>query len=562
MNKKWEIREQNNELTEDIAKKYNLSEITAKILASKNLNDKELEKYLNPTRADFYDPFLMPDMNLAIERIMEAIKNKERIVVYGDYDADGITSTTILKRFFKDRGIDIGTYIPNRLDEGYGLNQEAIRHIAEEGYKLMITVDCGITAIEEVKLAKELGIDIIITDHHETLDEIPDAIAVIDCKRKDNTYPFNQLAGCGVAFKLTQALCIEMKLNENEALKYLDIACVGTISDIVPLVDENRVIAKLGLKLVKQTKNLGLRSILQQSGYRKIDSNSISFGVSPRINACGRMGHQEDALELFLTDDPIEARRLSQKLEDFNKLRQETEKNIYQEALELIEKNKEDNNPCIVIGKEGWHHGVIGIVSSKITEKYYKPSILICFEGEDSKGSGRSIQGFDLHEAAVKCSKHLKAYGGHSMAIGLSLKTNEFEDFKQEFEEYSKDKITADMVPELIIDEVVEKKDISINSVEELNVLEPFGEANNMPVFLYKGLKVLSIRSLSEGKHLKLTLQDDNVLIDTIGFNLGELVDKYQIGDKLDVVGNLEVNEFNNIKRIQINIKDIRKSIE
>ena len=441
MNKKWEIREQNNELTEDIAKKYNLSEITAKILASKNLNDKELEKYLNPTRADFYDPFLMPDMNLAIERIMEAIKNKERIVVYGDYDADGITSTTILKRFFKDRGIDIGTYIPNRLDEGYGLNQEAIRHIAEEGYKLMITVDCGITAIEEVKLAKELGIDTIITDHHETLDEIPDAIAVIDCKRKDNTYPFNQLAGCGVAFKLTQALCIEMKLNENEALKYLDIACVGTISDIVPLVDENRVIAKLGLRLVKQTKNLGLRSILQQSGYRKIDSNSISFGVSPRINACGRMGHQEDALELFLTDDPIEARRLSQKLEDFNKLRQETEKNIYQEALELIEKNKEDNNPCIVIGKEGWHHGVIGIVSSKITEKYYKPSILICFEGEDSKGSGRSIQGFDLHEAAVKCSKHLKAYGGHSMAIGLSLKTNEFEDFKQEFEEYSKDKI-------------------------------------------------------------------------------------------------------------------------
>ena len=296
MNKKWEIREQDNELTEDIAKKYNLSEITAKILASKNLNDKELEKYLNPTRADFYDPFLMPDMNLAIERIMEAIKNEEKIVVYGDYDADGITSTTILKRFFKDRGIDIGTYIPNRLDEGYGLNQEAIRHIAEEGYKLMITVDCGITAIEEVKLAKELGIDTIITDHHETLDEIPDAIAVIDCKRKDNSYPFNQLAGCGVAFKLTQALCIEMKLNENEALKYLDIACVGTISDIVPLVDENRVIAKLGLKLVKQTKNLGLRSILQQSGYRKIDSNSISFGVSPRINACGRMGHQEDAL--------------------------------------------------------------------------------------------------------------------------------------------------------------------------------------------------------------------------------------------------------------------------
>ena len=247
MNKKWRIKEHNLDRAEKIAKKFNLSELVSKILSQKNLKDEEIKKYLNPTRQDFYDPFLMPDMDKAIDRIIKAVNDKEKIIVYGDYDADGITSTTILKRFFKDRGVELSTYIPNRLDEGYGLNKEAVEKIAKQGFTLMITVDCGITSIEEVKYAKELGLDVIITDHHETLDDLPKAIAVVDCKRKDNKYPFNSLAGCGVAFKLIQAYCQKLGLNENESLKYLDIVCIGTISDIVPLVDENRVIAKLGL---------------------------------------------------------------------------------------------------------------------------------------------------------------------------------------------------------------------------------------------------------------------------------------------------------------------------
>ncbi len=559
MNKKWTIKEENIDRALEISNKFNLNLLTSKILSHKNLKDNEIEKFLNPTRNDFYDPFLMPDMDKAIDRIIKAVKDKEKIIIYGDYDADGITSTTILKRFFRDRGINVDSYIPNRLDEGYGLNKEAIKQIADNGYKLIITVDCGITAIEEVSLAKELGVDVVVTDHHETLDELPNGIAVVDCKRKDSKYPFNGLAGCGVAFKLTQAYCQKLNINENECLKYLDLVCVGTISDIVPLVDENRVIAKLGLKLVNQTKNLGLKEILNLAGFKKIDSVAISFGVSPRINACGRMGHQEDALELFLTDDPIEARKYSQKLEEYNRLRQDIEKKIYEEAV--IDAEKEIDKPCIILGSENWHHGVIGIVSSKITEKYYKPSILLCIEGEDAKGSGRSVSGFDLHEAIVDCSKYLKHFGGHSMAVGLSLNSKDIDKFKEEFENYAKEKITDKIVPELDIDSIITEKDINVDAIKELDLLEPFGEANSRPVIIYKNLKILSIRTLSDGKHLKLTVKGDNSVVDVIGFNLGNYADLYQIGDKIDIVGNLEINSFNNTEKVQVNLKDLRKSI-
>lgn len=559
MNKKWSIKDENKDRAQEISNKFKLNMLTSKIISQKNLKDEEIEKFLKPTRNDFYDPFLMPDMEKAIDRIIKAIDNNEKIIIYGDYDADGITSTTILKRFFKDRDINVDSYIPNRLDEGYGLNKDAIENIANAGYNLIITVDCGITAIEEVSLAKKLGVDIVITDHHETLDVLPNCVAVVDCKRKDNKYPFNGLAGCGVAFKLIQGYCKKRKINENECLKYLDLVCVGTISDIVPLVDENRVIAKLGLKLVNQTKNLGLKEILNLTGFKKIDSIAISFGVSPRINACGRMGHQGDALELFLTDDPIEAKKYSQKLEEYNRLRQDIEKRIYEEAI--IKAEKEIDKPCIILGSENWHHGVIGIVSSKITEKYYKPSILLCIEGEEAKGSGRSINGFDLHEAIVSCNKYLKHFGGHSMAIGLSLNSKDINNFKEEFENYAKVKITEEMIPELSIDSIITDKDINVDIVKELELLEPFGEANSKPIIIFNNLKIISIRSLSDGRHLKLTLKSDNSTVDAIGFNMGSYADLYQIGDKIDIVGNLEINNFNNVERVQVNLKDLRKSI-
>ena len=498
MVKKWQIYETDNEKVNELIKKYNLNLLLATILVNKNITEeKVLNKFLHPTRKDFYDPFLMPDMDLAIDRILKAIDNKEKIIIYGDYDADGITSITVLKSFFKDLGIDVDSYIPNRLDEGYGLNKPAVKQIVEKGYELMITVDCGISAIEEIKYANELGIDIVVTDHHEVGETLPDAIAVVDAKRKDNIYPCRDLAGVGVVFKLIQALSIKLNLKEEAYLKYLDIVCIGTISDIVPLVDENRVITKLGLMLVNQTRNVGLKSLLISSGYKKIDSTTISFGVAPRINACGRMGHAEEALKLFLSDNIVEVQELTKKLNDYNLKRQETEKGIYQEALKKIEEKKLDKNDTIIVAGENWHHGVIGIVASKITELYFKPSILLCYEGEEAKGSGRSIPGFDLHDALMKCSTYIDKFGGHSMAIGISLQKKNFEKFKKEFEEYAQNCHIHDIIPVIQIDEETSLAQINIETVKQLSLLEPYGEANKIPIFLIRNLKVQAIRSLS-----------------------------------------------------------------
>ena len=421
-------------------------------------------------------------------------------------------------------------------------------------------MDCGISSIEEIKYAYELGMEVIVTDHHEPLDELPEAVAVIDCKRKDNLYPFNSLAGVGVAFKLTQALSQKMNLDEKEYLKYLDIVCIGTISDIVPLIDENRVIAKLGLKLAEVTKNPGLKSLLQAAGYKDINSNTISFGIAPRINACGRMGHEVEALKLFLTDNKNEVVEITEKLNSYNRERQEIEKRIFEEVIEKIEKENLSQKNVIVVGSEGWHHGVIGIVASKITDLYFKPSILICFEDEIGKGSGRSVPGFDLHESLCKCSKYLDKYGGHEMAVGLSVYKNSFEDFIETFESLAVEAHTEEIISVIKVDKEITLKDIDVKVVESLKLLEPFGEANKMPIFIYKNLKIDSIRALSEGKHLKLTLKDGNTVVNAIGFNLGKYADEYLIGDKIDILGVLEVNSFNGVDSIQINMKDIRKS--
>ena len=563
MNKKWQIFEPDKNKIEEIKSKYKVNQLLATILANRNiLKEEDIRLFLNPTRNDFYNPFLITDMDIAVNRIIKAIENKENITIYGDYDVDGITSITVLKSFLNDIGVETNTYIPNRLIEGYGLNKEAIDKISKKGCNLMITVDCGISAIEEIEYANSLGIETIITDHHEAGNEIPKAIAVIDNKRKDSKYPFRELAGVGVVFKLIQAIGITLKLKEESYLKYLDIVCIGTISDIVPLVDENRVIAKLGLLLVAQTKNIGLRSIINSSGYNKIDSNTISFGVAPRINACGRMGKAEEALELFLSKDKNEVNELTNKLNEHNRKRQETEKTIFENAVEKIKEEHLDENKAIIVGGENWHHGVIGIVSSKITEMYFKPSILFSFEEDGiGKGSGRSIPGFDLHEALMKCSDTIEKFGGHSMAVGITVKKDNLEKFKKEFEQIATQSKIDEIIPIINIDAKVDLSDIDKEMVESLKQLEPFGEANKMPVFAFKNLKIDSIRALSEGKPLKLTLKDNNYIINAIGFNIGYLANEYRIGDKIDVAGVLEINTFNGVDNLQINIKDIMKSI-
>lgn len=563
MKKKWECYEIDENIVENIVKRHKISHLVAQVLVNRGItNDTEIQKFLNPTRNDFIDPFFMKDMEKATDRIIRAIQNKEKTIIYGDYDVDGITSITVLKQFLEERGLKTEKYIPNRLDEGYGLNKEAIEDIARRKFTLMITVDCGISGIEEIELANSLGIETIITDHHEQAEILPKAYCIIDPKRKDDTYPFRGLAGVGVVLKLIQAISIKLNLEAKEYLKYLDIVCVGTISDIVPLINENRTIATLGLKLIKQTKNVGLRELIMAAGSKKLDSLAISFGIAPRINASGRMGKQMEALELFLTKQTDEAKKITQKLNEYNSQRQETERRIYEEVLDLIQKENLENKNTIVLASEHWHHGVIGIVASKVTEKFFKPTILICLEGEEGKGSGRSIPGFDLHAALNDCTDVLEKYGGHEMAIGLSVSKTQFNDFQEKFERIAEEKDVQAITQVIKIDCQITKKDFNEEVVKQIQLLEPFGEQNKQPIFIYKNLRIDSIRTLSDGKHLKMNLKDGNTTINSIGFNLGHLSDELLIGDKVDIVGTLEINSYNGIDTIQMNLKDIMKSVK
>ena len=550
----------NEQQVNKIQEEYGLNWLLATVLSNRNIEVEDLKKYLKPTRKDFYNPFEMPDMERAVNRILEAIEKKENITIYGDYDVDGITSTTILTRFFQDLGVEVKQYIPNRLTEGYGLNKKSIEQIASTGCNLMITVDCGISSKEEIEYAKEFKIETIVTDHHEPGNELPNAVAVVDCKRKDNKYQFRELAGVGVAFKICQALSETLNLDEKAYLKYLDIVAIGTIADVVPLVDENRVIAKLGLLLLNQTKNNGLKALIGISGFSKIDSVTVGFGIAPRLNAAGRMGKAYEALNLLLSDKLEEAKIQAKAISEYNTQRQEYEKLILEDVLNQIEKKHLEKYNSIVLGGKGWHHGVVGIVASKIVDLYYKPCLLICFENDENigKGSGRSIEGFNLFEALTKCKNILESFGGHSMAVGLSVSEKNLNKLQTKFEYIAKKSDISNFSPTINIDCKVNINEISLNDVKSLELLEPFGADNSKPIFEFNQLKIVNMRTLKEGKHVKLSLKtENNTFIDAIGFNMTELASKYKIGDKINIIGNLEINTYNGISSTQIKIIDI-----
>ena len=562
MNKKWEEYKVDEQKVVQIAEKHNVSPLISRVLVNRGIiEDDRIDKFLHPTLDDLNDPFKFKGMDITVERIIKAVENKEHITIYGDYDVDGITSTTILMKFLSSIGASVDSYLPNRLMEGYGLNNNSIDQIKERGTSLLITVDCGISAYDEVEYAKSIGLDVIVTDHHECPDKIPDCIAVIDAKRQDNTYPFASLAGCGVSFKLIQALCIKLNKPKDDYLKFLDIVALGTIADIVPLVDENRVIVKFGLEMMRKTQNYGLKALIASSGIKTLESSSISFGLAPRINACGRMGQANLALKLLCTDDYREATAISEKLSEMNRERQDIERRILQEAEEQIANEKLTNNKIIIVGKENWHHGVIGIVSSKITDEYYKPSILVCFEGDEGKGSGRSVDGFDLHSALTACQDYLLKFGGHEMAIGLTLQKDKFEDFRNALEKYAEDKLPDETLPIIKYDAEINNKDITLKTVEDLKLLQPYGEANPPPIFAYRNIRVDSIRTLSNDKHLKLNVKEDHRIFSAIAFNMGDLKNSIRMGDKADILCGIELNSFNGIDMLQLNIKDIKKSL-
>ncbi len=562
----WVLSKINKNEVDELARKAGISKLLAKIFLSRGMNDAEsIRQFLEPSMGELHDPFLMKDMDKAADRIIEAINKKQKIIVYGDYDVDGITGTSILADFLARAGISADFYIPDRIEEGYGLSAGAIDKIKEQGADLIVTVDCGVTAVDEVDYVSKLGMDIVITDHHECKPVLPKACALVNPHRPDCNYPFKELAGVGVVYKLITALCLKMGLGDMYN-RYLDLVAVGTVADVVPLQGENRVIVKHGLKTIEATSNIGLKTLIEISGLkeRKIDTWMLSFIIAPRINAAGRIGDAGRAVKLLTTENPQEAMTIAVQLNEENRFRQETEMEIFRQATEIIETDPSyRDEKVLVISGKGWHHGVIGIVSSKITEKYYKPSILFSIDEENAKGSGRSIEGFNLFKALTHCQHLLDKFGGHELAAGLSLNPSRLPDFRKSINEYADSVMKEeDLIPKLKIDVELEADDLNLDSVKELELLAPFGASNPSPVFSYSSFIIKEMRTVGGDKHLKMKLADGDFTVEAIGFNMGNLMDKLSCSYLVDVACSLEINCWNSSEKVQLNLKDIKLSRE
>lgn len=562
MQKIWNVKKYDERQVADISNKFNISSIMAKLLIAKEIKLQDIEMYLNGTIDSLRDPFDLKDMEIFVKRVILAINNKEKICIYGDYDVDGITSITIMYKFLKSIGADVMYYLPDRLIEGYGVNKEALREIASNNVKLIITVDCGITAVEETEYAKSLGVDMCITDHHECSKTLPNSVCIINPKQENDTSYFKMFAGVGVAFKCIVALCKKLSLSEENYLKYLDIVAIGTVSDIVSLLDENRVITKYGINLIKETKNVGLMALLEFTKFKNTDSTMISFGLAPRINACGRMGNASLAVKLFLEEDYEKAKELAIMLDKLNYKRQQVEKEIFDSAIYKITKFGIDQRNSLVVYDKSWHSGVIGIVASRLVNIYNKPVILLTNENGIVRGSGRCPKGISIYEVLDKCRDDVIQFGGHELAAGLSIKEEKIEDFTKHFDEMVFRVLDGKTLNQVIdIDMEISLDDLNISLLKDVYKIKPYGQANRPPLFLYKGLKVQAVRKIGEGKHLKLVLQDKNKLIDAVGFLMGDRRDEILIGEKIDIVCQVDVNDFNGKKTIQLLLEDFKKSL-
>ena len=562
--KKWTLKYKGEVKETNLSKKINISPEISQILNNRGIeNEKDAEIFMNPSLEYLRDPFLMKDMKKSTERIKKAIENKERIYIYGDYDVDGVSSTSILYLYFKSIGFPVKYYIPNRLEEGYGINEDAIKKIHDDGCDLIITVDCGITSVKEVELANELGIDVIITDHHECQSEIPDAYAIVNPKQEDCNYPFDMLCGCGVAFKMIQALTDEEEF-KTSMFDYLEIVTLATICDIVPLIDENRIIVKNGLKLMKEGKNLGLRELIKVCGIEtnKIGSSHIGFSIGPRINASGRLGYSYLGVQLFTTDNEDEAKEIANILEGKNIERQMIEGKMYKEAEEILssdERFKDDK--VLVIAKEGWQHGIIGIVSSKLTEKYYKPTILLTIEDGEATGSARSIKGFSIFDALVSCKDLMNKFGGHEQAAGLALDAKNIDELRLRINEIADYNLSKeDLIENIKVEYELKEDSATLDLVDNLHKLEPFGLSNPSPRFIMRDLLLTNIFKMGKNKqHLKIIVENKKSY-ECVGFNMAYLADNFQLGDKVDILFQVDENNYNNERKVQFLLKDIRLS--
>lgn len=557
---RWSVQQHKSEDdVKELCSELKISPLVASLLVRRGFNTASLaKKFLYEHEEQCHDPYLLTGMDSAVNRIHQAIENQEPILIFGDYDADGVTSTSVMMLTLKELGAIVDFYIPNRFTEGYGPNEPAFRHAHESGVKLIITVDTGISAVHEASVLKNLGVDLIITDHHEPGPILPEALAIIHPKLPGSTYPFKELAGVGVAFKLSQALLGQLPEH------LLEFVAIGTIADLVPLVDENRYLVKRGLKKIRSSSRSGIKALCKQAGIEQqtIDEETIGFTIGPRINAVGRLDSADPAVHLLLSEDLDEAEMLAEEIDSYNKERQRIVSSIADEAIQQVNDFYPiGENSVIVVGQEGWNAGVVGIVASRLVEAFYRPTIVLSFDREKgiAKGSARSIEGFDLFKNLSTCREILPHFGGHPMAAGMTLKLEDVDELRSRLNELAVNQLSEeDFIPITVVDLEMSIKDVQLNALEELQLLAPFGTSNKKPKIFVRDANITQIKKIGANQsHLKLTLEHEGSILDGIGFHLGEKVDHISPQSKLSVVGELSINEWNNIRKPQIFLHDL-----
>ncbi len=552
------------EIVKQLSKEINVNPILSKILCQRGIsNFEEAKNYFRPSLDQLHDPFRMLDMDKAIERIIQAIEKNEKIIIYGDYDVDGTTSVALVYGFLRQFHKNIDFYIPDRYKEGYGLSRQGIEWAHENACSLMITLDCGIKAVEMTKLADNLGIELIICDHHLPGETLPCAHAILDAKRPDCQYPYKELSGCGVGFKLLQAFCIKKNLDTEKLFDYIDLVAVSIAADIVPITGENRILAYFGLKKLNENPRLGLEALIKYSEIRdKVNISSIVFGIGPRINASGRMDHAKTAVQLLLADNYEKIESLAQNLNVKNSQRRNYDSTITNEALEMIEGNDIFKDAkSTVLYKTNWHKGVIGIVASRCLDKYYRPTIILTESNGKATGSARSVDGFDIYEAISECSDLLEQYGGHMYAAGLTLEINKVEAFREKFEKIVSEKISEDqLIPLIKIDSEILLEDINFKFYNIIEQMAPFGPGNMHPVFVSHELHVHGRPRILKEQHLKFSIKqgDSNIIFDAIGFGQAEYYDLIASGMRFSMAYYIEENNFMGKRSLQLRINDIR----
>lgn len=557
---KWTLRE-NTYGKDELARALNLSPVVAQILLNRGISSiQEAKAFLYCEGFAVPNPQLLTGMDAAVTRICQALDHHQPITIYGDYDVDGQTATALLYRFFRELAPEspISYYIPHRMDEGYGLNSQAIQQIAAKS-KLLVTVDCGISSFDEVGLANELGLDVIITDHHEPGEQLPNALAVINPKVSLNKYPYQHLAGVGVAYKLCQALG---KIYQLSPEKYLDLVALGTVADLVPLTEENRVYVRRGLKQFASTANLGLQALLKVCSIQKPTAKDLGFRLGPRLNAVGRMGVPGWGVELLLTEDSQEAERLANLLDEENRSRQNVEADILAQAVEQVETRGGDQEPAIVVAGENWHPGVIGIVASRLVGKYFRPTVVIGIEAGEGKGSARSISGFHLFDALKQCDDLLTKFGGHEMAAGLTIPAHNIPEFRERLKLLADEVLTEeDYVPKVQIDAKLHLAQINEELINQLNLLEPCGMGNPSPVLQVAG-SLLTWQPIGNGQHFKGYLQESGEQMEVIGFGLRETLEEYEGSrEQLELLVEPKVNEYRRQRNLQLQVSQLKAGV-